>query len=540
MLGNPEQNPLGFTKDTLKFYVNYDVSKHITDGVSLDDIIGGNELTEGQVYVLLPATTLGKYVPFKLNTVTLKEKEQEVESNTKFKNRLLNALSGLVDTELATSQDEELINKTLNAAKQEVFKYLNFKEIAYLGYSKPAPGKTIKINLYGESGGAITTLLDLGTVTSENKQEKVQELYNAILALDVAHSPLINIEGAWISDPNENAMYFGEDVVNGTDSLLTTDTNMLAVQHSNFFVHAVDENGNMITQGFSKTTTTKQKEKQPEMKVYNIAGANYRYNPLTKIITTESGEQLKPDDPIHLYVNAILNNTPFTITIGNTSQTYIPCGTMLIRYANKAYTLVVDEKEVAKILTQQHQQVQAKSTEEKATKIVEEIKTMEEKPQQAEESKQPEKPVVSVNNHQNVNIEVVMALTGFTEEDVIKRITVNDKAQHQGLYIMANDELAIHLTQRIAAQTKLNRQQRRGYPKGIITQVPQVNDALQSLIVFCKNPINKDLLIELGLQDKKPIDILRMLVSKHPTRNYNESYNQDRLVNDLNELVNCK
>ena len=540
MLGNPEQNPLGFTKDTLKFYVNYGVSKHITHGVSLDDIIGGNELTEGQVYVLLPATTLGKYVPFKLNTVTLKEKEQEVEANSKFKNRLLNALSGLVDTELATSQNEEVINKILNAAKQEVFKYLNFKKIAHLGYSKPAPGKTIKINLYGESGGAITTLLDLGTVTAENKQEKVQELYNAILALDIAHSPLINIEGAWISDPNENAMYFGEDVVNGTDSLLTTVTNMLAVQHSNFFVHAVDENGNMITQGFSKTTTPKQKEEQPKMKVYNIAGINYRYNPLTKIITTESGEQLKPDDPTYLYVNAILNNTPFTITVGSTSQTYIPCGTLLIRYANKAYTLVVDEKDVAKILTQQHQQVQAKSTEEKATKIVEEIKTTEEKPQQLEQPKQLEKPTVSVNNHQNVNIAVVMALTGFTEEEVIQRITANDKAQHQDLYIMANDELAIHLTQRIAEQVKLNRQQRRGYPKGIITQVPQVNDALQSLLDFRKNPINKNLLMELGLQDKTPIDILRMLVTKHPTRDYNEYYNQDRLVNDLNELVNCK
>ena len=540
MLGNPEQNPLDFTKDTLKFYVNYGVSKHITHGVSLDDIIGGNELTEGQVYVLLPATTLGKYVPFKLNTVTLKEKEKEVEANTKFKNRLLNALSGLVDTELANSQNEELINKTLNAAKQEVFKYLNFKEIAHLGYSKPTPGKTIKINLYCESGGAITTLLDLGTVTAENKQAKVQELYNAILALDVAHSPLINIEGAWISDPNENSMYFGEDTVNGTDSLLTTGTNMLAVQHSNFFVHAVDENGNMITQGFSKTTTPKQKEEQPKMKVYNIAGINYRYNPLTKIITTESGEQLKPDDPTYLYVNAILNNTPFTITVGSTSQTYIPCGTLLIRYANKAYTLVVDEKDVAKILTQQHQQVQAKSTEEKATKIVEEIKTTEEKPQQLEQPKQLEKPTVSVNNHQNVNIEVVMALTGFTEEEVIQRITANDKAQHQDLYIMANDELAIHLTQRIAEQAKLNRQQRRGYPKGIITQVPQVNDALQSLLDFRKNPINKDLLMELGLQDKTPIDILRMLVTKHPTRDYNEYYNQDRLVNDLNELVNCK
>ena len=540
MLGNPEQNPLGFTKDTLKFYVNYGVSKHISDGVSIDDIIGGNELAEGQVYMLLPATTQGKYIPFKLNTVTLKEKEKEVEANTKFKNRLLNALSGLVDTELANSQDEELINKTLNAAKQEVFKYLNFKEIAYLGYSKPAPGKTIKINLYGKSGGAITTLLDLGTVTAENKQQKVEELYNAILALDVSHSPLINIEGAWISNPNENSMYFGEDTVNGTDSLLTTDTNMLAVQHSNFFVHAVDENGNMITQGFSKTTTTKQKEEQPEMKVYNIAGINYRYNPLTKIITTESGEQLPANSPQYLVLNAILNNTPFTISVGNTTQTYIPFGTTFLRYANKAYTYVTDEKEISKILTQKNQQVQAKGVEEKATKIVEEIIAAEEKPQQPEQPKQPVKPTVNIHNYQNVNIEAVMALTGFTEEECIQRITVNDKAQHQGLYIMANDSLAIHLTQRIAAQVKLNRQQRRGFPKGVITQVPQVNDALQSLINFCKNPINKDLLIELNLQDKKPIDILRMLVAKHPLRDYNEHYTNDRLVNDLNELINCK
>lgn len=541
MLGNPEQNPLDFTKDTLKFYVNYGVSKHISDGVSIDDIIGGNELAEGQVYMLLPATTPGKYVPFKLNTVTLKEKEKEVEANSKFKNRLLNALSGLVDTELANSQDEELINKTLNAAKQEVFKYLKFKDVAYLGYSKPTPGKTIKINLYGESGGAITTLLDLGTVTAENKQQKVEELYNAILALDVSHSPLINIEGAWISNPNENSMYFGEDTVNGTDSLLTTDTNMLAVQHSNFFVHAVDENGNMITQGFSKPTTKQEKvEEKLEMKVYNIAGINYRYFPSTKTITTESGEQLQADDPIYNYVNAILNNTPFTITVGNTTQTYIPYGTMLIRYANKAYTLVTDEKEVSKILTQKNQQVQAKGVEEKATKIVEEIIAAEEKPQQPEQPQQPVKPVVNINNHQNVNIEAVMTLTGFTEEECIQRITVNDKAQHQGLYIMANDELAIHLTQRIAAQAKLNRQQRRGFPKGVITQVPQVNDALQNLIDFCKNPINKDLLIELNLQDKKPIDILRMLVTKHPNRDYNEYYDKDRLVNDLNELVNCK
>jgi hypothetical protein len=50
-----------------------------------------------------------------------------------------------------------------------------------------------------------------------------------------------------------------------------------------------------------------------------------------------------------------------------------------------------------------------------------------------------------------VNVGAVMALTGFTEEEVIQRITANDKAQHQGLYIMANDELAIHLTQRVAA-----------------------------------------------------------------------------------------
>lgn len=549
MLGNLEQNPLGFTKDNLPFYVNYGVSKHISDGISIDDIIGGNDLAEGQVYMLLPATTLGKYIPFKINTVTLKEKEKEVEANSKFKNRLLNALSGLVDTELANSQDEELVNKTLNAAKQEVFKYLNFKEIAYLGYSKPAPGKTIKINLYGESGGAITTLLDLGTVTPENKQEKVQELYNAILALDVQHSPLINIEGAWISDPNENAMYFGEDTVNGTDSLLTTDTNMLAVQHSSFFVHAVDETGNMITQGFSKSTTSKQQQEEKlEMKVYNIAGENYRYFPSTKIITTESGEQLPADSQQYLVLNAILNNTPFTITVGNTTQTYIPCGTILLRYANKAYTLVTDEKEVSKILIQKNQQVQAKSVEEKATKILEKIETAEEQQEvvvgemledKTEEPATPTKPATTTK-HQNVNVEAVMALTGFTEEEVIQRITTNDKAQHQGLYIMANDELAIHLTQRIAAQAKLNRQQKRGFPKGIITQVPQVEDALKSLIDFCKNPINKDILIQLNLQDTKPIDILHMLVAKHPLRDYNQYYDNDKLVNDLNELVNCK
>jgi hypothetical protein len=47
----------------------------------------------------------------------------------------------------------------------------------------------------------------------------------------------------------------------------------------------------MITQGFSKATTSKQQQDEKlEMKVYNIAGENYRYFPSTKIITTESGE----------------------------------------------------------------------------------------------------------------------------------------------------------------------------------------------------------------------------------------------------------
>jgi hypothetical protein len=47
----------------------------------------------------------------------------------------------------------------------------------------------------------------------------------------------------------------------------------------------------MITQGFSKSTTSKQQQEEKlEMKVYNIAGENYRYFPSTKIITTESGE----------------------------------------------------------------------------------------------------------------------------------------------------------------------------------------------------------------------------------------------------------
>ena len=345
-------------------------------------------------------------------------------------------------------------------------------------------------------------------------------------------------------------MYFGEDTINGTDSLLTTVTNMLAVQHSNFFVHAVDENGNMITQGFSKSTTSTSTQKEKlEMKVYNIAGENYRYFPSTKTITTESGEQLQADNPIYGYLNAILNNTPFTITVGNTTQTYIPCGTILLRYANKAYTLVTDEKIISKILTQKNQQVQAKEVEEKATKVLEKIETAEEQQEvvvgemlldKTEESTTPTKSATTTK-HQNVNVEAVMALTGFTEEEVIQRITVNDKAAHQGLYIIANDELAIHLTQRIAEQVKLNAEDgSKHYPKGIIPKVPKVNDALQSLIDFRKNAINKNLLIQLNLQNTAPIDILRMLVAKHPLRDYNQYYDNDKLINDLNELVNCK
>jgi hypothetical protein len=40
MLANPQSNPLGFTPQTLPFFVNYGVSYQITEGYAIEDVIG--------------------------------------------------------------------------------------------------------------------------------------------------------------------------------------------------------------------------------------------------------------------------------------------------------------------------------------------------------------------------------------------------------------------------------------------------------------------------------------------------------------------
>lgn len=540
MLANPNSNPLGFTQQTLPFFVNYGVSQHITEGYAIEDVIGGQDLEQGQVYILLPVVTPGKYIPFKINTVTLADKKEAVLANTKFKTRLLQALSGLVDTELGTSKDEEQINKTLNAAKQEIFKYLKFKDNAMLGYSKPQNGRGIQINLYGATGGVIQTLLDLSTVTTENKAEKVQELFDALLALDETQSPQINIEGAWITNPLENNMYFGEDTINGTDSLLTTDTKTLAIQHNLFNVYAVDKNGNMVTSGFTNTGVQQQKPSNTKlpMKVYTINGVNYRYWDDGRL-QMENGTAIPYIDNLYNIVQVILNGTPFTIKVGNTEQTYLPFGpNQVIRIANKSYILE-NEETSAKVLAKYQQQSKNIQTEEKAQKIVEQINQAEETVTEEKVEETPTVEPVEETNTEGLNLAKLAHLTGLTQEECQQRIELADKAKHQNLYIPTNSLLAKYLYKRIAAQLKAYKKPRPGFGKSTL-QVPTVLDSLHSLMTFINDPANKEFLTSLGLQDKSAIDILTDMINKHPNRDYDFNYTDVEMKNFLDELVNCK
>lgn len=544
-LFEPATNPFGYDAESIQFYMKYeDGIEHISSNINSNDILWNKNTQNdrddrGKLFILVPGIPAGKWIPIKVNPITLNEAKETLEANTKYVKRIKEALKAMVNPEFANdSLTPEQVRQSFGMAKADLARLLYFKDTANLDFLTNE-NYPMSIAFLGADGGVIDNVIDLTKVTPENREEMVEKLYNAILALDNNKSPLINFKGSEITDPDYRTLYFG---TSKEQCLVTTNVKSLACEHPQFTVYAFDET--MKGYNTSVSSSAGVKEKTSTVNVYNqVINLNdtvYKYNPVTGKVYIDNqeivGEEAENVKELLNAINSGLREGNVTIKIGNTVQTYLSYNNKLWRIANKSYSLV-DAEQAKNILAKAQRQTQAKQVDNTAANIMSKI-AEEAQPsttQTTETPKQAESEQVTTTSTDK--LDEVAQLLNKTKEEVESIITANDACKQKAKvnYIPLTSPLANVLIHRIATQAKgkINRY-------GIYNFNGQVQDALQAIIDFMLNPENAEFLKTEKLENETAINIMLRMYQRRPDATYDKEFTQEDIKRMIEEMLHCK